>query len=528
VGVVLLIACSNVANLLLIRSLARNKELTLRAALGAGRRRLVSLLLTESVLLAAMAGVVGLGFAAAGLRFARAFGPQSIPRLSEATLNFDVFAFAFAVALVTGVIFGLAPAIDATRQNLVDTLKEGSRGSAGGAAPRIRNALLVFQVALALVLVIAAGLLVRSFRELLRVDAGFNPQSVLSFTLSLPSARYAQVPRITALFDDLLRRFHEIPGAVAAGISEGVPMGGTADSSGIRIPDKPKRDPKEMRFEQYTIASPGYFAAVGTPLLRGRPFLESDTADAPFVSVISKAMAEKYWHGEDPIGRQVGLGSTLYPITTIVGIAADVKHASLGEAAVPEMYVPYTQKPYPSMLVMRVSLRTTGDPLAAAEYVRQAVHGADPDLPVAEITTLDGIVDRALTAPRFSMLLIVAFGAVALTLAAVGMYGVISCSVTRRTQEIGIRMALGAGRRDVFRMIVGQGARFTALGLALGIAAAFMLTPLMAGFLYGVRPADPLTFAGVSMLLLAIALAACYIPARRAMRLDPNVALRYE
>jgi len=305
-------------------------------------------------------------------------------------------------------------------------------------------------------------------------------------------------------------------------------MGGTADSSGIRIPEIPKRDPGERRFAQYTIASPGYFTAVGTPILRGRQFLESDTADAPFVSVISKALADKYWPGEDPIGHQVGLGSTLYPITTIVGIAADVKHASLSEGFIPEMYVPYTQKPYPSMLVMRVTVRTTGDPLGAAAFVRQAVRGADPDLPVAEVTTLDRIVDGALTAPRFSMLLIVAFGGLALVLAAVGMYGVVSYSVTRRTQEIGIRMALGAGRREVFRMILGQGARFAALGLGAGIVCALMLTPLMARFLYGVRPADPLTFAAVSVLLLAIALAACYVPARRAMRLDPTIALRYE
>lgn len=528
VGVVLLIACSNVANLVLIRSLARSRELTVRAALGAGRVRLVSMLFAESVLLASMAGAVGLAFAAAVLSFAKTFGPHSIPRMGEASLNFDVFVFAFAVALGTGIIFGLAPAFDAARTDLVQSLKEGSRGTSGGTGLRIRSALVVFQVALALVLAIAAGLLVRSFRELLKVDAGFNPQSVLSFTLSLPSARYGQVPRITALFDDLLRRFHAIPGVVAAGIAENVPMGGTADSSGIRIPDKPRKDPKELRMAQYTIASPGYFAAVGTPLLRGRAFLESDTADSPPVVIISKALAEKFWRGEDPIGRQMGLGSPIYPLMTIVGIVADVKHASLSESFIPEMYVPYTQKPYPSMLVMRVVVRTTGDPLGAAEYVRQAMQRADPELPLAQVTTLQGIMDETLTSPRFAMLLIVAFGALALTLAAVGMYGVVSYSVTRRTREIGIRMALGAARRDVFAMVLEQGARCAVMGLALGIAAALAMTPLIGTFLYGVRPADPLTFAGVSMLLLAIALAACYVPARRAMQVDPNVALRYE
>ncbi len=523
VSVVLVIACSNVANLLLIRSLARGREFTVRAALGAGRARLIAQLLTESVLLACGAGAIGIGLAALGVEFAKNFGPVSIPRLAEANLNFHVFAFAMGAALVTGLLFGLVPAIDAARTRLIET-----RGTLNAARGELRDALLVFQVALALVLVIAAGLLVRSFREILRIDAGFNPQSVLSFTLSLPSSKYGTEARIVALFNDLLPRLNAIPGVVAAGISETVPMGGTGESTAVTIIGHPPPGPMNRPVAVYTIASPGYFAAVGTPLLRGRPILESDTADSLPVAVISKAMAEKFWPGEDPIGRKVGLGSPIYPVSTVVGIAGDVKHISLRDEIAPEMYVPYTQKPYPSMQVMHVTVRTKGNPLAASEYIRQAVRGSDPDLPVADLTTLRELVDRSLTQPRFAMLLIAAFGGLALALAAVGMYGVVSYSVTRRTQEIGIRMALGAARGDVFGMIVGQGAKFAALGVAIGIAAALILTPLMRSFLYGVRPADPITFAGVSLLLVAIALAACYVPARRAMRLNPTVALRYE
>jgi putative ABC transport system permease protein len=419
VSVVLLIACSNVANLLLIRSLARSREFTMRAALGAGRVRLISQLLTESLLLAGGAGALGIAIAAAALDFATKFGPESIPRLADAQLNWHVFAFALGAAMITGLLFGLVPAIDAARNNLVDTLKDGSRGTAGGARPKIRNALLVFQVALALMLVIAAGLLVRSFREILRVDGGFNPQSVISFKLSLPASKYADRARIVALFDDLLRRLNSIPGVTAAGISETVPMGGTGESTVVTIIGH-TFDPNHRPVAAYTIASPGYFAAVGTPILRGRPLLESDREETTPVTVISKSMAEKFWPGEDALGKKVGLGSPRYPVSTVVGIAADVKHLSLREGGSPEMYVPYAQKAYPSMLVMRVTVRTKGDSEAASAYIREAVRVSDRDLPIAELATLREIVDRSLTQPRFAMLVIAGFGGLALILAAIG------------------------------------------------------------------------------------------------------------
>jgi len=527
VSVVLLIACSNVANLLLIRSLGRSREFSLRAALGAGRARLVGQLLTESLLLAALAGAGGLGIAAAGLDFAKRFGPPNIPRLAEASLNLDVFLFAFAASLLTGILFGFAPAIEASRHTLIETLKDGARGSSGSRS-RLRSGLLIFQVALALVLAVASGLLTRSFRELVRVDPGFNPHSVLSFTLSLPSSRYSETSSITALFDTLLRHLRAVPGVESAGIGETVPMGGTGESTVVRIVEHAGDDPKQRPDAVYTIASPGYFAAVGTPLLRGRLLAESDTAETKPVTVISKSLAERFFVGENPIGKHLALGSPRFPPMEIVGIVADVKHLSLREGPAPEMYVPYTQKPYPSMLVMRVVVRTSAGPRAAAGYIREAVHASDRDLPVAELATLSSIVDQSLTQPRFAMLLVAGFGALAVALAAIGMYGVISYSVTRRTQEIGIRMALGAARSDVLRMILIQGARFAAAGITLGIAASFLVTPLIAAFLYGIRPADPVTFAGVSLLLAAVALLACYIPARRATRLDPTLALRHE
>ena len=456
------------------------------------------------------------------MEFAKKFGPSNIPRLAEAELNLHVFAFVFAAALATGVLFGLAPAVDTARRSLASNLKARPR------ATNLRSALLVFQVALALVLVISAGLLVRSFREMLRIDAGFDAQSVVTFTLSLPASKYRAVSQTVALLDDVLRRLKAIPGVSAAGISETVPLGGTGESTVITIHDHPSVDPKNRPVAVYTVASPGYFSAVGTPILRGRGFLDSDNVDSPSVAVISKTMAEKYWPGEDPIGRKVGLGSAFYPVSTIVGVAADVKHISLRESAAPEMYVHYAQRVYPSLLVTHVTARAKGEATAISAYIREAVRASDPDVPVTDLTTLRTFVDQALTQPRFAMLLIAGFGVVALVLASVGLYGAISYSVTRRTQEIGIRMAIGAERGDVFRMILTQGTKLALAGIVAGLAAATLVTPLMAGFLYGVHPADPLTFVVVSCLLVAIALGACYVPARRAMRLNPTMVLRHE
>jgi predicted permease len=529
VGIVLLIACSNVASLLLARTLGRGREFTLRAALGAGRSRLVRQLLTESVLLASVGGVVGLLFANAGIYFAKIFGPSNIPRLREVGLDVWVFSFTLAITFITGVLFGLAPAIGASRQNLVEALKEGGQRIGGGTSgSRLRKGLLVSEVALALVLVVAAGLLTQTFFRLLAMDPGFSPARVLTFELSLPALKYTDQQHIAALYQSVLQRLRALPGANSVGIVETLPLGGATESTGLRFSDSPNAARKENPFANYTIISPGFFDAAGTPILRGRDFQETDAANSQPVAIINSAMAKKFWPGEDPIGKQVAPGSRLYPIETIVGVVADVKHLSLREEPPPEMYVPYTQKVWPSLLTMDVVLRTSVDPTAMTSSAREAVHSVDSDLPVAKVATLATLVDDSMTQQRFSVLLLGSFGAIALLLASIGMYGVISYSVVQRTQEIGIRMALGAERRNVLGMVLGQGARLSGLGIAIGIVAALAVTRLMDGFLYGVRATDPLTFVGVSLLLLAVALLACYIPARRAMRVDPMIALRYE
>jgi predicted permease len=525
VAVVLLIACCNVANLLLARSLKRKREFVLRAALGAGSSRLIRQLLTESLVLALAGGAVGVFVAQSAIYFVKMFGPPNIPRLHEVALDPRVLVFAAAVTLVTGILFGIVPSIGARRADLADSLKEGARGSSGRGA--LRSAILVTEVALALVLVIAAGLLIRSFFHLLSADAGFNSARVLTFELTLPATKYARQEQIVALYRTALERLRAAPGVQSTGITEILPVDGAGESTVMRIPDRPVTNPRDRPIVSYTIVSPGYLSAIGTPILRGRDFLESDQADSQPVAIVNIAMAKKIWPGQDPIGKAAGVPIRKYDMT-IVGVAADVKHLSLHEEAGPEIYVVYTQDPWPSMLTMQVALRTTADLNTAIAYARDAVRSIDPDLPLANVRMLAELVSDSMTQPRFSMLLVALFGAFAMVLASVGMYGVISYSVAQRTQEIGIRMALGAGRPDVFRMILGQGARLAGVGIAIGIVVALLVTRAMTAFLYGVRPADPMTFGAVSVLLIGVAMAACYVPARRAMRLNPTIALRYE
>jgi putative ABC transport system permease protein len=529
VGVVLLIACSNVASLFLARSLKRRREFTLRAALGAAQGRLVRQLLTESVLLASVGGLVGLLFANAGIYFVKVFGPANIPRLHEVSLDLRVLAFTLTVTLLTGVFFGLAPAIGAVRASLMEALKEGGqRSGEGPSGSKIRSAFLVTQVALALVLVVATGLLTQTLFRLLKVDPGFRAEHVLTFELSLPASKYPDVDRIVALYHGALQRLRALPGVESAGIVEIVPMSGATESTALRIPGRPAAADEKPPYSNYTIASPGYFAAVGTPLLRGRDFLETDTSTSEPVTIINSSMAKKYWPNDDPLGKQVGPKSLKFPAATIVGIVADTKRLSLREQPSPEMYVLYTQKVWPSLLAMDVVLRANVDPASLTSSASEAIRSLDAGVPLAKVQTLTAVVDDSMTQQRFSVLLLGCFGALALLLASIGMYGVISYSVAQRTQEIGIRMVLGAQRRSVFQMVLGQGARLGGLGIMIGLVGALGVTRLLAGFLYGVRPTDPVTFAGVSLLLLAVALLACYIPARRAMRVDPMVAIRYE
>ena len=529
VGVVLLIACSNVASLLLTRSLSRKREFTVRAALGAGAARLLRQLLTESILLAALGGVVGIVLAEFVVYFVKSFGPSSIPRLGEAGLDVRVLLFAFGVICFTGVLFGFAPALSVTRENLVESLNDGGRrASSNLSTQKTRNSFLVSQIALALVLVVAAGLLTRTLYHLLRVNPGFRPEHSLTFELSLPAAQYSDQSHIVSFYQEALRKLRAIPGVQAAGVTELVPLDGATESTAIRFSNNAQVTLSNLAFANYTMVSPGYFAAVGTPILNGRPFLESDSANSLPVAIISNAMADKYWPGQNPVGKQVAPAGAAFPLATVVGVAADVKRLSIRESPPPEMYVPYTQKVWPSLLTMDVVLRTTQDPASITASARDAVHSIDPDLPIANVRTLASIVSNSMTEPLFSALLLAAFGGLALLLATIGMYGVISYGVAQRTEEIGIRMVLGARPRSVFGMVLSQGTRLAVLGIAMGVVAALAVTRVMNSFLYGVGATDPLTFAVVSLLLLAVALLACYVPARRAMKVHPMVALRHE
>lgn len=529
VGVVLLIACSNVANLLLARSFVRRREFTLRTALGASPARILRQLLTESVVLALTGGVCGTLLAFAGVYFVKAFGPSSVPRLHEAVLDWRVVVFSVALSSLVGILFGIAPAVVAARENVFASLKEGGQRVLGGSAhPYLRNGFLVAQIALALVLVISAGLLVRTFFRLLRVDPGFRPAQVVTFDVSLPARKYPDQRHIVPVYRKVLENLRSVPGLRAAGLAETLPMGGEGESTVIKIVDHPAADPKALPFANYTMVSPGYFSAIGAPILRGRAIADQDTAESTPATVINVAMAKRYWPNEDPIGKQVALGSPRFPTWTVIGIVADIKHFSMREATAPEMYVSYMQPQWPSMLTMHFAVKSTAAAAALPASLREAVRAADPDLPLSNLEPLQSLMDDSMTQPRFVMLLLSAFSGLALLLAAVGMYGVVSYSVAQRTQEIGIRMALGAAHASVFAMVLAQGARLAALGIAAGLVAALAVTRLMNAFLFGIQATDPLTFSSVSALLIAVALLACYLPARRATRVDPIVALRYE
>jgi putative ABC transport system permease protein len=492
----------------------------------------VSQLMTESLLLALSGGILGILLAEGSLFLVKHLGPESIPHLHEIGLDLNVFAFALGITVITGILFGLAPAFGATRMNLVEALKKGGQRSGGSAsAPRIRNALLITHVALALVLVVSASLLVRTFYHMVKANSGFDATHVVTLDVPLPTTKYSDTGHMAQLYQQVAQRLESIAGVQSVGFATVVPLAGPSDATEIRIPEHPTKDPAESPKANYLFVSPGYFATIGAPLQRGRDITEGDILTGMPVTIINSAMAKKYWPGEDAIGKQVGVGMTRIPARTIVGVVADIKQVSLREIPDPTMYVPYTQneiKTWPNMQAMQYAVRTGVDPDSIAGSVREAVHSVDPDLPVANFAPLTALVDTSLTAERFAMLLLSAFGMLALILSAIGMYGVISYSVMQRTPEIGIRIALGARREQILAMVLGQGCRLACAGIAIGLIAALTTTRLMARFLYGVQPTDPATFAAVSLLLVAVALLACYAPARKAMKVDPMIALRYE
>ena len=525
VAFVLLIACANVANLLLARATTRQKEIAIRAALGAGRWRVVRQLLTESVALALCGGLLGFLIAWWGVKLLVALGPSNIPRLREVTVDGGVLGFTLVVSLLTGILFGLVPALQASRSGLGETLKEGSRGTTGLGGRFMRSALVVSEIALSLVLLVGAGLVLKSFLRLSQIDPGFQSVNTLTMQVGLTQARYADAPPRAAFFQQLLPRLAALPGVQHAGAVSQLPMSGQNNDTSFVVEGRPPSSPGERLGANQRVVTPDYFRALGIPLLKGRYFTERDTTTAPNAIIISQTFATQVFPNEDPIGKRLTIDFGQPWTGEIVGIVGAIRHAGLSIEPWREMYFAHAQNPSGGMNLV---VRAAGDPMILASAIKSEVQALDKDLPLFNIRTMETVVSDTVAQPRFRALLLGIFAAVALILAAVGIYGVMSYYVTQRTHEIGIRMALGAQRRDVLRLVVGQGMTLAVIGVGIGLAAAFALTRWIATLLYQVRPTDPMTFTIISLLLAVVALLACYIPARRASKVDPMVALRYE
>ena len=526
VAFVLLIACANVANLLLARAAGREKEIAIRTALGAGRARIVRQLLTESALLALAGGVAGLLLAKWGTDLLLKLAPQNLPRMSNVSLDGRALAFTAAVTLLTGLIFGLVPALQASKPNLTETIKDaGGRGSTeGGRRQFIRGSLVVLEMASALLLLVGAGLLIKSFWRLQRVDPGFNPNNALTASVSLPSRKYPEENQQSAFFQQLLEKVRALPGVQAAGASNVVPLGGDY-VLGFVIEGRPPLPPGAGQSTNYYAVSADYFKAMGIPLLRGRVFTEQDTRNSTRVAVISDSMAKRVFPNEDPIGKRIHVTNGPTVFREIVGIVGDVKHYGLDQDTTLQTYEPYTQQPFSFMTLV---VRTAGDPTNLTSAIRNQVLSIDKEQPVSGVRTLEQRVSTSIAQQRFSMLLLGVFAAVAMVLAAVGIYGVLSYAAAQRTHEIGIRMALGARAGDVLKMVIGHGMKLALAGVALGSGAALAVTQLMKRLLFGVTAADPMTYIVIALSLTLVALFACWIPARRAAKVDPMVALRVE
>ena len=529
VGFVLLIACANVANLLLARAAAREKEIALRTAIGAHRTRVVRQLLTESLLLAALGCLLGLVFAGWGLKALVAISPRDLVNLQGVGLDLPVLALTVIVSLATGILFGLAPSLEATRLNLNDALKEGSKGAGGQdiRSRRLRGALVVAEVALALVLLAGAGLLVKSFVRLQGIDTGFDTEGVLTTVVSLPLSKYREDAQVVAFFREATERIRALPGVRSAGIVNYLPLyGGLGANTIFFIEGRPAPPPGEEPTTDVRVADSGYFSAMGIPLLRGRNFTDQETREARRVVLISESMARQHFPGENPLGKRIRVHMFEDPQPMeIAGVVGDVRYDNLLQEGVPAVYFPHPELTYPFMTLV---LRTTGDPAEMTPAVRRVVREIDPDQPISDVRTMEQVMADTVGRARFNTLLLGLLAGLATLLAAVGIFGVMSYSVTLRTREIGLRMALGAGQGQVLGLILKQGLLLTSIGIGIGLAGALALTRLLSSLLYGVSATDPLTFTAIAALLTGISCIACYIPAQRAARVDPLVALRYD
>ena len=529
VGCILLIACANIANLLLSRATGRQREIAVRTALGAARGRIVRQMLTESALLAVGGGLLGIVLADWCFNFLKNLIPADLSRTVSLALDARVLAFAVAVSLASSFLFGMAPAVHVSRIDLNGVLKEGGRGSAGSRRGRMRNLLVIGEVALSLILLVGSGLLLESFAKLRGVDPGFRADHVLTVRVDAPITRYGEFTKRSAFFERVLERVRALPGVQAAGFTSALPLtwdGGTGGFTPEGVPPRP-----DVNWDANNrVVSPGYFEAMRIPLRRGRLFQNADGPDAPPVAIINETMARKFWPDRDPLGKRFkfdepgGNG----PWLRIVGIVGDVRQMRLNEPPRQEMYFPYWQAKDNWMVPRDLAIRTSGDPLSVAGAVRQAVWSVDKDQPVSNVMTLDNLLDQEVAQRRVEAALLGGFAALALILACIGIYGVLSYLVTQRTREIGVRVALGASASDVFRTVAVQGMTLAGIGILAGLAGALALSRLLASLLFGVSAGDPIAYTSAVAVFGLVALAACYFPARRAARIDPMVTLRYE
>lgn len=531
VGLVLLIACANVANLLLAQATTRRRELAIRMALGARRWTIARQLLTESLLLAVAGGVVGVLGAIWGVEVLSQLLPESLSKLQAINVDSRVLLFTGGVTVLTAIAFGVVPALHAARANPGDALAETSRDLAGGLSGRyLRRVLVIAQVAVAVVLLAGAGLLVRSFHRLSQVELGFNPDNLLTMRMVLPMPKYLKPESRRVFYDELLRRLNEIPGVEAVGINTRLPLSTSGMKFSFSVEGRTMPNDSSLPFAVYRVVNPDYFRALGIPLHRGRVFDTRDSADSTPVFLINRRLADQFWPREDPTGKRLKIGpaDSPNPWVTIVGVVGDVRQTGLYGEQLAELYAPYAQERRSWMSPQNLVVRTNRDAASLAGAVREAVWKVDKDQPVSDVKTMDQVFAAAVSRERFQTLLLGLFAALALVLACVGLYGVISYAVAHRTHEIGLRMALGARPWDVLRLVLSQGMTLTFAGLAFGIAGAFAVTPVMADMLYGVTATDAVTFSSVAVLLVVVAFLACYVPARRATKVDPLVALRYE